>query len=504
MKIFPLITSFLYVSLALSSANRPNIIFIKTDDQRYDSLSMTGHPVTKTPHLDQLAKEGAFFDQAVITSPICGPSRANTFTGQWERKNQIGFSRFLGNDMKAQAFDQSWLMLLRNHGYTTGYIGKNHVNIGTGSNKNYLSNNLDFAYIKKGHIGFYLSRYKQFNNLKQQTQVEGLLEATEAFLDPSQHEYFYANADESIQDFLKQRDPEKPFALSINFNLPHAASISGMGKRKSDATLYKTLYDDQLDRFSIPNGFPNLPEPLPKDVFQRAELMSYYQYETKEDLLDTKVKMARANTAIDHFVGTLRDHLKRTGIADRTIIIFASDHGLLLGEKGLGGKTFLYEESIRIPLIIYIPHLDDIHRGKRHQHLVVGQDIPATILELCGHTVPISYQGRSLMPIIHNTQPQWRDEVFLENLFTKQGYPRMEAIRTQEWKYIRYFSKKHDRDLYLPRQSVMTNEHPIHEELYNLTKDPGEHQNLADNPSYSHILDQYRTQCKFSVSTLAQ
>lgn len=109
------------------SSNKPNVIFIKTDDQRFDSLSMTGHPVTKTPNIDQLATEGVFFKQAFITSPICGPSRANIFTGQWERKNRVGFSSVSKNFIPTAAFDNSWLMQLKRAGYFAGYIGKHHT-----------------------------------------------------------------------------------------------------------------------------------------------------------------------------------------------------------------------------------------------------------------------------------------------------------------------------------------------------------------------------------------
>ena len=99
-------------SLSASSTDKPNVIFIKTDDQRFDSLSMTGHPVTKTPNIDRLATEGVFFNQAFITSPICGPSRANFFTGQWERRNRVGFPHVSGNFIAPAVFDNSWLCLL--------------------------------------------------------------------------------------------------------------------------------------------------------------------------------------------------------------------------------------------------------------------------------------------------------------------------------------------------------------------------------------------------------
>ncbi|MFT5130428.1 MAG: arylsulfatase A-like enzyme [Rhodothermales bacterium] len=135
----------LLAGMSLAFAQRPNVIFIKSDDQRFDSLGMTGHPVTQTPHIDQLAKDGVFFENAFITSPICGPSRANFFTGQWERKNRQGFGYISGNHIPTALFDKSWLMQLKNAGCFTGYIGKHHAQIGPQKEQNrYMKERFDF------------------------------------------------------------------------------------------------------------------------------------------------------------------------------------------------------------------------------------------------------------------------------------------------------------------------------------------------------------------------
>jgi len=493
---------------SLAAKSPMNVIYIKTDDQRYDSLSLTGHPVTRTPHVDQLAREGVFCRNAFITSPICGPSRANTFSGQWERKNRIGFHHISHTPMTTETFDNSWLLQLGKAGYFTGYIGKNHVSIGKKSDR-YMESHIDFCYKQNGHLGFHLKRHKVFSNLRNESQVEGLLEATEAFLSPrEERSYFFDTADGSVKDFLSRRQSNQPFALSINFNLPHAASIGGMGAKESDPDFYRTLYQDQLHLFPIPDDFPTsaneVEEPLPAEVFRRKELMGYYRYDQKR-LLDTKLKMARANTAIDHFVGSLRAQLTELDLADNTLIIFASDHGLLLGEKGLGGKTFLYEESIRIPAIIYSPEFTTEQTSQDLEQLITGQDLPATILDLCGLPIPDSYQGQSLLPLITgapNATQDWRTEVFCENLFTDQGYPRMEAIRSHEWKYIRYFSRENDRNQYLPEASL-NGEKPIHEELFHLTSDPKEQRSLAADPAHAATLKKYRKLCRQHLSQLA-
>lgn len=489
----------------VAEQTKPNVIFIKTDDQRLDSLRMTGHPVTQTPNIDRLAKEGVFFSNAFITSPICGPSRANFFTSQWERKNRQGFSYVSKNHISYELFDNSWQMRMKAAGYFTGYIGKHHAQIGPQKEQNrYMKENIDFCYMKPGHLGFDLMKHKEFLNLKNTSQIEGLYEATEAFMRSDDgKDYFFDNAHASVKDFLHRRDTSKPFSLSINFNLPHASSIGGMGKKESDPEMYRTLYNEVQDDFVFPDGYPNIQVPLPVNVFRQDELMGYYRTTNPKALLDKKTKMARAVTAIDIFVGKLREQLDEMGIADNTILVFASDHGLLLGEHGLGGKTFLYEESIRIPMIFYSPFFKDSERGETVDELVVGQDLPATILDLCGLSIPGTYQGKSMVPLIEGRPTDWRKEVFCENLFTDQGYPRMEAVRNKEWKYIRYFSKKNDRMQYLPDASIK-GEQPIFEELFNLKDDPKEQHNLAGNPAYAKILSTHRARCQKLVTELAK
>ncbi|MEP4889965.1 MAG: sulfatase-like hydrolase/transferase [Aliiglaciecola sp.] len=483
---------------------QPNIIFIFTDDQRFNSLTMTGDPLSPTEHIDQLAKEGVFFDNAFITSPICGPSRANMFTGQWERKNKIGFHTRSHNVITKEVFDNSWLMQLKKQGYSTAFIGKHHTKIAD-KNDTPLRENIDFAYFGNGHLGFHFKpKFKAFSNLKNKTQVEGLMEATKAYLSQNKDfDYFYENAHPSIKNSIQPRDPKKPFAAWINFNLPHASSIGTMGSLESDPLIYKTLFQDKIDEIELPAGYP-VPISLPKEVYGTRDLMKYYVTSNKKKLLNDKLKMARAVYAMDLFVGELRQQLKRMGEDQNTIIVFASDNGLLLGEHGLGGKTILYDESVHVPLIIYSPFFDANTQGKHIDELVVGQDIVATLLDMAGANVPSSYQGESLVPLIEGTKTEspWRQDIFLENLFTDQGYPRQEGVRDKKFKYIRSFSKKQDRMKYLPARSFTTNEEPIYEELFDIVSDPNELTNLANDPKYAKELEYYRDRAQTLVKEL--
>ena len=496
-----------FLSCVVASINKeqpkkPNVIFVFSDDQRFNSLSRTGDAVTQTPNIDQLAKEGVFFNNAYITSPICGPSRANIFTGQWERKNKIGFRYISNNMISEESYLNSWQAQLRKAGYSTAFIGKHHTKIGDRSNTP-LRENTDFCYYGEGHLGFHpAKKHKAFTNLKNDTQIEGMLEATKAYLSQGDaYNYFYENADPSIKNQINKRDPNKPFSAWINLNLPHASSIGGMGGKPTDPEYYKTLYEDVKHKIEFPEGYPQ-DISLPEEVYRTSDLMKYYVTSKKDRLLNEKLKMNRAVYAIDLLVGSLRTYLKEIGEDKNTIIVFCSDNGLFLGEHGLGGKTILYDESVHVPLIVYAPFFDEKIKGKVINELVVGQDLPSTILELCGVKIPESYQGKSVLPVIKKDKIKWRDDIFLENLFTDQGYPRQEGVRSKQFKYIRSFSKENDRKKYLPGQTISTNERPIYEELFDVIKDPKEQNNLAKNKAYKDKLTYFRNRCNILVKEL--
>ena len=491
----------LFFQLVQGSAKQPNVIFLFSDDQRYDSLTMTGDPVNETPHLDKLADEGVFFSKCFMTSPICGPSRANIFTGQWERKNRIGFHSYSKNVVTKDAFENSFLYKLKQAGYSTAFIGKHHTQIVDGRNQ-LLKDNVDFCYYGVGHLSFHPAKgRKVFANLKNKSQTEALFEATEAFLSEGEEfDYFYENMDKSSGFDPQRRDSSKPFCAWINLNLPHQSSLGGMGSDESDPGFYSKRYQDKLDQLPFPKGYP-LDCNLPKDVMNPDELPGYYRL-NKERLISTKLQTARAIYGIDLFVKNLRQLLKNIGEDENTIIIFSSDNGLMYGEQGMSGKSMLYEDSVHVPLIVYSPFLKKKDQGLQIDELVVGQDIPATILDMCGLSIPDTYQGASMLPLIKGENVEWRKDVFLENLFTDQSYPRHEAVRGQRYKYIRYFKKDEDRKKYLPYASI-EGEEAIYEELFDLEADPEERNNLAANPEYIEVLKVHRLRCKDMVKELA-
>jgi arylsulfatase A-like enzyme len=184
--------------------------------------------------------------------------------------------------------------------------------------------------------------------------------------------------------------------------------------------------------------------------------------------------------------------------------VFSTDHGIHHGEHGLGGKCFLYEEDIRIPLIIYDPRRQDSSIASSRDELVAVPDLAPTILDLCGLDIPSGMQGESMIPLLDDETPAWRTELFTEQLMDIQNYPRSESVRTRDWKYIRYFQRAED-----PQQagrkyrstlddytkcltSSLNGERPIYEELFSLQDDPGEIANLADDSAHTDTIQALR------------
>ena len=493
--------------------DRPNIIFILTDDQRWDSVGFMGQKIGKTPHLDRLAQQGTVFENAFVTSAICTPSRACYMLGQFERKHGINFNS--GTSMSTEAWSGSYPALLKKAGYTTAYIGKNHLPIGEkGYRTGLMENTFDYWYAGHHHISFYSKDYHQiFDNAAQDTQAEIIAEGTRAFLDPDSNGAFYKNA----ISFLQKRDPQKPFCLSICFNLPHGFSTGKMQQRPSDNERYRTHYRDQLDTLPLPSHYvtdAHLNQTkLPLDVLHQDLRQTGYNWVNNEtDLRERMVRILQAVTGIDHMIGNLRETLETSDLADNTVIIFSSDHGLQYGEFGLGGKALCYDTCLRVPMLIYDPRVPGGHRS---DHLVQSIDVAPTILELAGLSPSSSMQGQSLMPLVRQENVVWRDAAFGENLWsTIFGNPRIETVRTKEFRYIRYFKNENrakrqqtpNHMLYTFTQetaeqyarsltATIQGEQPVYEELYHTALDPYEAVNLVHDAAHRTLLNDLRATC---------
>jgi arylsulfatase A-like enzyme len=486
---------------------QPNLVYILSDDQRGDHLRSAGHPVLETPRLDRLAREGTRFSQAFCTSAICTPSRVCHYLGQWERRHGVNFNS--GTAVSPAAWAQSFPALLREAGYFTGWVGKNHVPAGQGGyGSGFFETQFDYWYGNHGHSGFYPKTQVWpagagliYDNAQADTQVEIFAEGVKNFLLPE-------------RDFLRrcrrplpERPADRPFCLCVTFNLPHCYSTGKMEQRAGDDELYRSAYRDRLNDLPLPATyvpFAEAPLRLPREVWNGVWIDSYHWIKTEATLRERMVRTCQVVTGMDRFIGNLRTWLAEAGVTDNTILVFSTDHGLLFGEHGLGGKVLPYEECIRIPLVVYDPRLPASARGQTRDELVVVEDLAPTVLDLAGLPAPPTMQGRSLRPLLEGRRPAWREEFFVENLFDAQNYPRCDGVRTREWKYLRYFRRRENPawanratrgtlDAYgETRLRSLRGETAVFEELYCLRDDPGETHNVTDDPGSSSVLQALR------------
>ncbi|MFY0687398.1 MAG: sulfatase-like hydrolase/transferase [Cyclobacteriaceae bacterium] len=495
---------------------QPNFIFVLTDDQPYGYMGCTGNQVVKTPNLDQLASEGVLFTNAHVTSAICTPSRASILLSQHERKHGINFNS--GTSLSEEGWEDTYPAHMRKAGYYSGWIGKNHVPVGQGGYKSgFMEQQFDFWYAGHGHLGFYpKKRHKIFENASSDSQVEIIAEGVENFLSNEQKM-------EGVISFFDARPDDQPFVLSVSFNLPHGAGVRSMEQRAADSDIYKSLYRDQdIPRVNHYLAKQAIETPkIPLSIHHVADRQAGYNYaDTPAEVRERTIRQYQAMTGIDQMIGGMREMLKKQGLDKNTVIIFTSDHGLMMGQHGLGGKAVVYEQVTHVPMIVFDPKRKG-KRGTKMDALVQTIDVAPTMLAMAGIPIPDSFQGEDLRTLLDGEVDQIRDYLFTENLWsTHFGNPRCEAVQNKDWKYIRYYAnhnfsalKKietaaqfdinvnrmlytvHDPDIALYRdyiESPLRGEPAVFEELYRIGEDPYEVSNLSDNADYSDQLSKMR------------
>lgn len=421
---------------ALTAATRrPNILFLLTDDQRADLMSCAGHSVLKTPNIDSIASSGVRFTNNFCATAICCTSRATLLTGLHEKTHRISNFR---TRLSPQQVELSYPHLLRAAGYKTGFIGKYGVG-GDDAPKDLF----DLTY---GHPG------------------------PER---PGQSREFGRHA----VDFLDKINSTDNFCLSVNFRAPHA--------RDPDPRQY--LYDPEEAHLyrdtTIPVPFkadPKYFDRMPEFVRNSESRARWKLRFTNPAHYQESVKSYfRLIAGVDHVVGNILTKLNQKGLADNTVVVFSSDNGYFLGERGLADKWYLYEESIRTPLIIQDPRLPARLRGTTRREMTLNADLSPTFIDIAGVPIPESIQGRSLMPLTRGEKPKWRKEWFYSHLFPGNPpqvvIPRSEGIRTERHKYLRWTDSK-----------------PLQEEVYDLAKDPEELTPLPESKLHARLRNRWQ------------
>jgi arylsulfatase A-like enzyme len=433
---------------AVAVAAPPNLVFILTDDQRFDSMGCAGNTAIQTPNLDRLAANGVRFRNHFATTAICAVSRASIFSGQYERRHGIGnFS----TPFSADQWQATYPMRLRAAGYRTGFIGK----FGVGNAKQIAAREGDFDYWR-GLPG----------------------QAGEWFIDPQDATKTHATArfgDQALE-FLDGSTNGQPFSLSISFNAPHARD----GKPRE---FRPDLRDESLyanDTLPVPvtateEYFNRLPEFVRKSEGRRRWEK---RFANPEMFQSTMRDYYRLVTGIDREVGRIMAKLEERGLATNTVIVFTSDNGWFAGERGMADKWLMYEASIRLPMIVLDPRIPSAARGRTVDALTLNIDCAPTLLDLAGLPIPEQMQGRSLRPFLTGERPaDWRTDFFYEHHFGPAIIPPSEGIRTERWTYLRWMPPN-----------------PESEELYDVRADPFEQRDLAADPAFAETLKTLREQ----------
>jgi arylsulfatase A-like enzyme len=427
---------------------RPNIVFVLADDLRWDALRPAGNQVVETPNIDALAAGGVRFTQSFVTTSICCVSRASLLCGQYERRHGIGdFERAFTSEQ----WKRTYPALLRAAGYHTGFIGK--FGVGNAKAIAAMSSEFDFWRGKPGQAG--------------------------PFFDPNDSTRTHATArfgDEALE-FIRTAPSERPLCLSLSFSAPHARD--GKPREFEPDSRDESLYAESpipVSNKTAPQFFDALP-----DVAKVSEGRKRWErrFDTPERFRETVRDYLRLVSGIDREIGRMREALEKRGLANKTVIIFTSDNGFFFGERGLADKWLMYEESIRVPLIVYDPRLPRGRHGTLVDQLVLNIDIAPTVLEMAGLIPPTVMQGRSLVPLVSGeAASNWRTDFFYEHHFgekRKPPIPATEGVREVRWKYTRWVSID-----------------PVYEELFDLEADPGELRNLSTHPSHGSQLERLR------------
>lgn len=482
---------------------RPNIIFLMTDDQRWDNFGCYGKPEFKTTNIDQLASQGVVFDNAYYAVAICMPSRVTMMTGRYFSSHRVGFSAPNNYTLSQSDFADSYPAQLRRAGYRTGFIGKFGFAVTAEAKRpnspkgyrfeDHLKTTFDYFAGDGTHSGGDSKIWPTDDQVLQEIYREGTGGKGRTL-----------KTGRSIIHFLDTQPKDQPFCLSVSF-----LSV----KHDRDADLHRPHFNLFKEfEFSPPANWVNgANDKLPKVVaenwrgpplhLKRSSTPKLYQRQVR--------RFAAQGYTVDQQVGLMMNKLRKSGLLDNTVIIYTSDNGRFQGSHGLFDKAILYDESVKAPLIVFDGRAGESNRGRREQALISSVDIAPTIMSLAGLENPKSVQGNSFHLVLNKTQDmsKWRKSVFMESLFLSSLYRarkkknvdeinaeiiadnksyRCRGLRTDRWKYFVYYEHN-----------------PPIEELYDFSTDSLEQINLAENPEFQDVLVGLRSQTEEMYSQVA-
>lgn len=434
---------------ALAAESRPNVVFVLTDDQRWDALGCEGHPYLKTPHLDRLANEGVRFRNAFCTTSLCSPSRASILSGLYAHSHGVR-NNFTEYPVRLASFPRQ----LQAAGYETAYIGKWHM----GEDNDEPRPGFDYFVTHKGQ-GKYFDT--EFNIHGERRVVPG---------------YYTHVVTKMAIDWLK-RPRQKPFLLMLGHKAPHSFYIP--------EPKYAHEFDDV--KIDYPATAFRLDD---KPAWFRTRLSTWHGiygplFDFRKNFPDARpeaVKDFAAMTraywgtlrSVDDSVGELVRTLRELGCLDDTIVVHAGDNGLLNGEHGMVDKRTMHEASIRVPLLVRYPRLTPVDQPRVVDRMVLHVDLAPSLLDLCGAPPLANIHGKSWRKLAQGDATSWRTAWYYEYDYERQFpyTPNVRGVRTDRWKYIRY-----------PHGDGQPDRHQA--ELYDLMTDPDETRNLIAVPEHA-------------------
>lgn len=465
---------------AAGEDRKPNILFIMTDQHRFDALGANGNSIIKTPHLDRLAERSANFQNAFVQAPVCVPSRATWFTGRYphSHRNRVNYTPLDRREVLMQQY-------LKEAGYATGSVGKLHLYPPTVAEAKRTGFDLVWLHDGVGRTDPFSDYVKWRNANDPQRDVP--YRALAKDVEPGANPFRAAIADgytdtswvglKARESLTQLANGAKPFFLFVSFWKPHSPY--------EVPAPFDAMYSD----VEIPLPKPvtlaeikKLPLPVQKQILRGEPL-----YDMDRERLQWVYRSYYAGIShIDREVGSILETLKQVGAEENTIVVFSSDHGDQLLEHGLVGKNVLFEASIRVPFLFCYP--GRVHPGQ-YGALIETTDLLPTLLALAGIDEPKHCQGRSFAPLIGDwgTDYEMREVVFAENVIPEvitSGQLDFQFKKGQGVGGIRHPDAKMVRS-----HRYKLNYYPGHGgELYDLEKDPGEEHNLYADPDHAGIV----------------
>jgi len=460
---------------------RPNILFIMTDDHASHALSCYGSRINKTPNLDRIAKEGMRFDNCFCTNSICAPSRAVILTGKYSHINGV-------TDNKA-AFDgsqETFPKLLQSGGYETTIIGKWHLK----------SEPTGFD-----HYDILIGSWGQGEYFDPLFSVNGQEEETSGYVTDI--------ITDKCLDWLKKRSTGKPFCLLCHHKAPHRnwqpdkkhakmyedveipepETFNDDYKTRSDAARQQEM---TVEHHLTPGDLKvPIPEEMPGEDSRDWEIkgvqgeywspsLELYGQALKKWKYQRYIKdYLRCVASVDDNVGRLLDFLDKANLAKDTVVVYTSDQGFYLGDHGWFDKRFMYEESLRMPFLVRYPR--EIKAESVNKDIVLNLDFAPTLLSFTRLGTPAEMQGESFRKLLWGqTVPYWRQSMYY-HYYEYPGWhavKRHYGVRTRRYKLIHFY---YDIDAW---------------ELYDLQKDPHELNNVYDDPVYATVVTELKAELK--------